>query len=81
MEIIEELEPMRRGPYAGAVGYFDFRGNMDLAIAIRTMFTSSGKLHLQAGSGLVYDSDPEREFQECQNKLKALYASIGGMSG
>jgi anthranilate synthase component 1 len=80
MEIIEELEPMRRGPYAGAVGYFDFRGNMDLAIAIRTMFTSQGKLHLQAGSGLVFDSNPEREFEECQNKLKALYASIGGMS-
>ena len=79
MEIIEELEPMRRGPYAGAVGYFDFRGNMDLAIAIRTMFTSPGKLHLQAGSGLVYDSDPAREFDECQNKLRALYASIGGM--
>ncbi len=80
MEIIEELEPFRRGPYAGAVGYFDFRGNMDLAIAIRTMFTSPGKLHLQAGSGIVYDSDPEREFAECQNKLKALYASIGGQA-
>jgi len=78
MEIIEELEPYRRGPYAGAVGYFDFRGNMDLAIAIRTMFTSPGKLHLQAGSGIVYDSDPEREFTECRNKLKALYAAIGG---
>jgi anthranilate synthase component 1 len=81
MEIIEELEPMRRGPYAGAVGYIDFRGNMDLAIAIRTMFTSPGRIHLQAGSGLVYDSDPGREYEECQNKLKALYASIGGYDG
>lgn len=81
MEIIEELEPMRRGPYAGAVGYFDFRGNMDLAITIRTMFTSKGKLHLQAGSGIVYDSNPQREYEECQNKLNALYASIGGGAG
>jgi anthranilate synthase component 1 len=78
MEIIEELEPARRGPYAGAVGYFDFRGNMDLAIAIRTMFTSPGQLHLQAGAGIVYDSVPETEYQECQNKLSALYAAIGG---
>jgi len=81
MEIIEELEPMRRGPYAGAVGYFDFKGNMDLAIAIRTMFTTPGKLHLQAGSGIVYDSDPDKEYGECQNKLAALYASVGGEPG
>jgi len=81
MEIIEELEPARRGPYAGTVGYFDFRGNMDLAIAIRTMFTTPGRLHLQAGSGIVFDSEAEREYQECQNKLRALYAAIGGEMG
>ena len=73
MEIIGELEPVKRGPYAGVVGYFDFAGNMDVAIAIRTLFIeASGRAHLQAGAGIVFDSDPMAENDECDNKAKAL---------
>jgi anthranilate synthase component 1 len=72
MEIIEELEKDRRGPYAGAVGYFDFSGNMDLAITIRSMFTHGKKAYFQAGSGIVTDSIPEREFEETEEKLRAF---------
>ncbi|NPA95536.1 MAG: anthranilate synthase component I [Thermodesulfobacteria bacterium] len=76
MEIIEELEHARRGPYAGAVGYFDYAGNMDLAIAIRTLCQKGDKLYLQAGAGIVADSDPEKEWQETINKGKALMKAI-----
>ena len=68
MEIIEELEPCRREIYGGAVGYISFTGNMDLAIAIRTMVSHAGRVHLQAGAGIVADSDPEAEYQETINK-------------
>ncbi|MGL5633021.1 MAG: anthranilate synthase component I [Azovibrio sp.] len=72
MEIIDELEPVRRGIYAGAVGYLGFHGDMDLAIAIRTGVIKDGKLHVQAGGGLVADSSPEAEWEETRNKARAL---------
>ncbi|RPJ41119.1 MAG: anthranilate synthase component I [Deltaproteobacteria bacterium] len=72
MEIIEELEPSRRGPYGGAVGYFSFTGNMDFCITIRTLMVRNGKIYVQAGAGIVADSDPEAEYQESMNKAKAL---------
>jgi anthranilate synthase component 1 len=75
MEIIEELETSRRGVYAGGVGYFDFSGNLDFAITIRTMFTVGNKAYFQAGAGIVEDSIPEREFVETENKLGALIAT------
>jgi len=76
MEIIAELEADRRGPYAGAVGYFSFSGNLDTAITIRTLVVKDGVAHVQAGGGIVYDSVPEREHQECVNKAKAVLAAI-----
>jgi len=76
MEIIEKLEKARRGPYAGSVGYFDLRGNMDLCITIRTIFIKDGKYYLQAGAGIVYDSDPYREYRETLDKLGALERAI-----
>jgi len=76
MEIIAELEPDKRGPYAGAVGYFDFRGNMDTAIAIRTIVVKDGTAYVQAGAGIVADSVPANEYQECMNKMQALLAAI-----
>ena len=76
MEIIAELEPDKRGPYAGAVGYFDFSGNMDTAIAIRTIVIKDGVAYVQAGGGIVADSVPEREYQECLNKAQALLTAI-----
>ena len=72
MEIIDELEPVRRGIYAGAVGYLGFRGDMDLAIAIRTAVVKDGMLHVQAGAGIVADSVPSSEWTETQNKARAL---------
>jgi anthranilate synthase component 1 len=72
MEIIEETEKSRRGIYAGGVGYFDFSGNLDFAITIRTMFTVGKKAYFQAGAGIVADSVPELEFRETENKLRAL---------
>jgi len=76
MEIIDEFEPTRRGPYAGGVGYVDFSGNMDTCIAIRTMVICGGKVYLQAGGGVVADSDPAAEYQETINKAKALLRAI-----
>ncbi len=76
MEIIAELEPEKRGPYAGAVGYFSFTGNMDMAIAIRTMVVSKGIAYTQAGCGIVYDSVPEKEYEETMNKARALLKAI-----
>jgi len=73
MEIIDELEPVRRGPYAGAVGYFAYGGEtMDTAIAIRTLIIADGQAHLQAGAGIVADSVPHREYQETLAKARAL---------
>ncbi len=76
MEIIEELEPIRRGVYGGAVGYFGFSGNMDTAIAIRTMVIDGGVIYAEAGAGIVADSDPEREHAECVNKARALFQAV-----
>ncbi|HET9475985.1 MAG TPA: anthranilate synthase component I, partial [Dehalococcoidia bacterium] len=76
MEIISEMETDRRGPYGGAVGYFDFSGNMDTAITIRTMVMKDGVAHVQAGGGVVYDSVPEREYQETLNKARAVMTAI-----
>ena len=76
MEIIAELEPEKRGPYAGAAGYFSFSGNMDMAIAIRTMVVGKGVAYTQAGGGIVYDSVPEREYEETMNKARALLKAI-----
>jgi anthranilate synthase component 1 len=72
MEIIDELEPVKRGPYAGVVGYLDFSGNLDTAIAIRTMVWRGGQASVSAGAGIVADSDPADEDLECRNKAKAL---------
>jgi len=72
MEIIAELEPEVRGAYAGAVGYLDFRGSLDTAIALRTAVVRQGRLHLQAAAGIVADSDPAEEAREIDNKLRAL---------
>ena len=73
MEIIDELEPYRRGIYAGAVGYFGANGDMDMAIALRTAIVKDGRMHVQAGAGVVLDSDPESEHQETVNKARALF--------
>jgi anthranilate synthase component 1 len=76
MEIIAELEPDKRGPYAGAVGYFGFSGNMDTAITIRTSIIKDGVAYVQAGAGIVADSVPEREYHECLSKAQALLMAI-----
>jgi anthranilate synthase component 1 len=76
MQIISELEPQQRGPYAGAAGYFSFSGNMDMAISIRTMVLKDSTAHIQAGAGIVYDSQPHREYLETQNKAKALLTAL-----
>ena len=76
MQIIEELEPERRGIYAGSVGYVSFDGNMDMAIAIRTAVCRGGEVFVQAGAGIVADSDPEKEWWETVNKAKALMKAV-----
>jgi anthranilate synthase component 1 len=77
MQIIDDLEPVKRGPYAGTVGYLDFSGNIDTAIAIRTMLVDGdGRASVQAGAGIVADSDPQGEHEECRNKAKALLAAV-----
>jgi len=76
MQIIDEIEPHRRGPYAGAVGYFDFSGNMDTCIALRTIVIHNGTAYIQAGAGIVADSDPQREYQETLNKARGLLRAI-----
>ncbi len=76
MEIIDAIEPTKRGPYAGAVGYFDYRGNMDTCIALRTMVICNDKIYVQAGAGLVADSDPASEYQETVNKATAMLRAI-----
>ncbi len=76
MQIIEELEPVRRGPYAGAVGYFGFSGNMDTSITIRSILIKDGNAYVQAGAGIVADSDPEKEYDETLNKAQAIFRAI-----
>jgi anthranilate synthase component 1 len=82
MEIIDELEVARRGPYAGAVGYFGFSGNMDFCITIRTFVLQECKggaemdLYIQAGAGIVADSDPDREYEETLNKARGLRRAV-----
>jgi anthranilate synthase component I len=79
MQIIDELEPVKRGPYAGVIGYFDFSGNLDTAITIRTMLIApDGRASVQAGAGIVADSDPADEDLECRNKAAALLAAVPG---
>jgi anthranilate synthase component 1 len=72
MQLIDELEPVKRGIYSGAVGYLGFNGDMDVAIAIRTAVLKAGRLHVQAAAGIVADSDPQSEWQETQHKARAL---------
>ena len=76
MEIIEELEPTRRGVYGGCVGYLDFAGDADTAIAIRTALLRDGVAYVQAGAGIVADSDPAAEDQECRNKAMAVLRAV-----
>jgi anthranilate synthase component 1 len=76
MEIIEQLEPVRRGVYAGAVGHFDYHGNLDLCIAIRTLVYANGNAHWGVGAGIVADSEPEREWEETLNKGRALWLAL-----
>ncbi len=80
MEMIEDLEPVRRGLYGGVVGYFDWAGDMDLAIAIRTALVRDGVAHVQAGAGIVADSVPEREHEECRNKAAAVLRAVATAS-
>jgi anthranilate synthase component 1 len=76
MEIISELENTKRGAYAGAVGYFSFDGNLDSCITIRTALLAGGKAYVQAGAGIVADSDPQKEFEETQNKARGMLAAL-----
>jgi anthranilate synthase component 1 len=76
MEIIDELEPARREIYGGAVGYFSFSGNMDMAIVIRTLVVKDGVIHLQAGAGIVADSDPATEYEETLNKARGAMKAV-----
>ncbi len=76
MEIIDEIEPHRRGPYAGAVGYVDFNGNMDTCIALCTLVVQNGKAYVQAGAGIVADSVPAAEYQETLNKARGLLKAV-----
>ncbi|MFC1487547.1 anthranilate synthase component I [Thermoproteota archaeon] len=76
MEIIEELEPTKRGPYAGAVGYFSYNGNADFAITIRTLVSNEDKAYIQVGAGIVADSDPEKEWYETEHKARALIKAL-----
>ena len=81
MEIIDELEPIKRGVYSGAVGYISFTGNMDTAIAIRTAVIKDKTLHIQAGAGIVYDSVPENEWNETMNKGRAIFKAVQMVEG
>lgn len=78
MQIIDQIEPVARGPYAGAAGYLDFSGNVDTAICLRTVVIADGKAWVQAGAGLVFDSDPAVEYQETMDKAAAALAAIHG---
>ena len=76
MEIIDELEPVRRGPYTGSIGYIGFSGNMDLNIIIRTFVIKGEMVYVQAGAGIVADSEPEREYYETLKKAEALIRTL-----
>ena len=76
MEIIDQLEPEKRGVYGGAMGYLGWNDNMDMAIAIRTAVIKNGKLYVQAGAGIVADSQPEMEWEETQNKARAIVCAV-----
>jgi anthranilate synthase component I len=76
MQIIDELEPTRRGIYAGAILYLDFSGNLDSCIALRTLVAKNGRAYIQAGGGVVADSVPEREYQETVNKARAIVSAL-----
>jgi anthranilate synthase component 1 len=76
LEIIDELEPVRRGVYSGAVGYLAWSGDMDTAIAIRTAVIKEGELHVQAGGGIVHDSQPDAEWEETMNKARAMMRAV-----
>jgi len=80
MEIINQLEQIPRGPYAGAVGYFGLNGNADFAITIRTLVCNGDRGKIQAGAGIVHDSVPTSEYYECENKAQALLSALN-MSG
>ena len=73
MQLLAEVEPQTRGPYAGAFGYLDGAGNLDMAIVIRTLAARGGAVSVQAGAGVVFDSTPEREYQETLHKARALF--------
>ena len=85
MEIIDELEPVKRGVYSGAIGYLAWNGNMDTAIAIRTAVIKDDVLHIQAGAGIVYDSIPDLEWKETMNKgravIQAASTALSGLNG
>jgi anthranilate synthase component 1 len=81
MQIINELEPVSRGVYAGAVGYIAFNGSLDTCIAIRTIVGHRGTLSIQAGAGIVSDSIPENEYRETLNKSRALLEAVSGAAG
>lgn len=81
MEIIDELEPVKRGIYAGAVGYLGFHGDMDLAIAIRTAIVKDNKLHVQAGAGIVADSDPSSEWRNPKQSPRRLAPRLSWRTG
>ena len=81
MEIIDELEPVKRNIYGGAVGYIGWNGNMDMAIAIRTAVLKDGELHVQAGGGVVADSEPELEWEETMNKARAIMRAAAMVCG
>jgi anthranilate synthase component 1 len=76
MEIIDELEPTRRGIYAGAILYLDFSGNLDSCIGLRTLVTKNGRAYVQAGAGIVADSVPQTEFEESNNKARAVLKAL-----
>jgi anthranilate synthase component 1 len=76
MEIIQELEPTKRGPYAGAVGYFSYSGNMDTCITIRTLIIKGSRVYVQAGAGIVADSVPEKEYEETVNKAMGMMRAV-----
>jgi hypothetical protein len=78
LEVIRELEPIKRNVYSGAVGYIGWKGDADTAIAIRTAVIQDGRLHVQAGAGIVYDSDPQKEWEETMNKGRALFRAVAG---
>ena len=76
MQIIEELEPTRRGPYGGAIGYISYNGNFDACITLRTALVKGGRVYVQAGGGIVADSDPDAEFEETVNKSGAVRRAV-----